>query len=83
MEISLTSEKTNIHTRVKPDFVLARKSELILAEIMATSLLTMILDQVDILRFVLMTTADHLLFQNQKQRLSETFLLRGLTFLLL
>jgi hypothetical protein len=83
MEISLTSEKTNIHTRVKPDFVLARKSELTLAEIMATSLLTMILDQVDMLQSVLMTTADLLLFQNQKQRLSETFLLRGLTFLLL
>lgn len=83
MEISLTSEKTNIHTRVKPDFVLAHKSELILAEIMVTSLLTMILDQVDMLQSVLMTTADLLLFQNQKQRLSETFLLRGLTFLLL
>jgi len=83
MEISLTSEKTNIHTRVKPDFVLEHKSELILAEIMVTSLLTMILDQVDMLQSVLMTTADLLLFQNQKQRLSETFLLRGLTFLLL
>ena len=83
MEISLTSEKINIHTRVKPDFVLEHKSELILAEIMVTSLLTMILDQVDILQFVLMTTADLLLFQNQKQQLSETFLLRGLTFLLL
>jgi hypothetical protein len=83
MEISLTSEKTNIHIRVKLDFVLARKSELILAEIMVTSLLTMILDQVDMLQSVLMTTADLLLFQNQKQRLSETFLLRGLTFLLL
>lgn len=83
MEISLTSEKTNIHIRVKLDFALARKSELISAEIMVTSLLTMILDQVDMLQSVLMTTADHLLFQNQKQRLSETFLLRGLTFLLL